>query len=257
MKQGLFPEERQQEIMRILRYRQRATVGELSNVLAVSEVTVRKDLVQLENSGLIRRTHGGALLTQLSPYELAFDVRAKLQQAEKERIAAAAATLVQNGDSIALDASTTAYYLARVLSTYNELTVVTNGIRIGMELAGRPGINVLMPGGTLRYEAFSLVGGWGEEIFKHIHIKHAFVGAMGFTLNEGLTDVNSEEVKIKSAMVEKAKDVIAIFDHTKWQKVSFATFCSLDQVRLIITGRQAPEDMVMQVRSLGVEVWLV
>ena len=136
-------------------------------------------------------------------------------------------------------------------------SVVTNGIRVAMEFAGRSGITVLMPGGTLRWEAFSLVGAWGEDILRRIHIQKAFVGAKGLTLEEGLTDVNPEEVRLKSAIVEAAKEVIAIVDHTKWGRVAFATFCPLDRVRLVITDNQAPPDMVEAVRERGVEVWLV
>ena len=252
-----FPHERRQAILRILEEEGRVSVADLSRRFALSEVTIRKDLAWLEAQGLLIRTHGGALPADRNPAELAFEVRERLNREEKLRIGQAAAALVQDGDSIALDASTTAMYLARFLRDRRELTVVTNGIRVAMEFAGRSGITVLMPGGTLRWEAFSLVGAWGEDILRRIHIQKAFVGAKGLTLEEGLTDVNPEEVRLKSAIVEAAKEVIAIVDHTKWGRVAFATFCPLDRVRLVITDNQAPPDMVEAVRERGVEVWLV
>jgi len=252
-----FPHERRQAILRILEEEGRVSVADLSRRFALSEVTIRKDLAWLEAQGLLIRTHGGALPADRNPAELAFEVRERLNREEKLRIGQAAAALVQDGDSIALDASTTAMYLARFLRERRELTVVTNGIRVAMEFAGRSGITVLMPGGTLRWEAFSLVGAWGEDILRRIHIQKAFVGAKGLTLEEGLTDVNPEEVRLKSAIVEAAKEVIAIVDHTKWGRVAFATFCPLDRVRLVITDNQAPPDMVEAVRERGVEVWLV
>ncbi|WP_322802262.1 DeoR/GlpR family DNA-binding transcription regulator [Thermoflexus sp.] len=252
-----FPHERRQAILRILEEEGRVSVADLSRRFALSEVTIRKDLAWLEAQGLLIRTHGGALPADRNPAELAFEVRERLNREEKLRIGQAAASLVQDGDSIALDASTTAMYLARFLRDRRELTVVTNGIRVAMEFAGRSGITVLMPGGTLRWEAFSLVGAWGEDILRRIHIQKAFVGAKGLTLEEGLTDVNPEEVRLKSAIVEAAKEVIAIVDHTKWGRVAFATFCPLDRVRLVITDNQAPPDMVEAVRERGVEVWLV
>jgi len=251
------PHERRQAILRILEEEGRVAVADLSRRFALSEVTIRKDLAWLEAQGLLIRTHGGALPADRNPAELAFEVRERLNREEKLRIGQAAASLVQDGDSIALDASTTAMYLARFLRDRRELTVVTNGIRVAMEFAGRSGITVLMPGGTLRWEAFSLVGAWGEDILRRIHIQKAFVGAKGLTLEEGLTDVNPEEVRLKSAIVEAAKEVIAIVDHTKWGRVAFATFCPLDRVRLVITDNQAPPDMVEAVRERGVEVWLV
>jgi len=203
------------------------------------------------------RTHGGALPADRNPVELAFEVRERLNREEKIRIGQAAASLVQDGDSIALDASTTAMYLARFLRDRRELTVLTNGIRVAMEFAGRPGITVLMPGGMLRWEAFSLVGTWGEDLLRRMHIHKAFVGAKGLTLEEGLTDVNPEEVRLKQAIVETAKEVIAILDHTKWGRVAFATFCPLERIRLVITDVQAPSELVEAVRRRGVEVWQV
>jgi len=252
-----FPHERRQEILRLLEAQGRVSVGDLSRRLSVSEVTIRKDLAWLAAHGLLIRTHGGAVLADRNPAELAFEFRERLNREEKTRIGRAAATLVQDGDSIALDASTTAMYLARFLRDRRELTVVTNGMRVAMELAGRPGITVLMPGGTVRWEAFSLVGAWGEAILRQVNIQKAFVGAKGLTLEEGLTDVNPEEVRMKRALVEAAKEVIAILDHTKWGRVAFATFCPLERVRLVITDDQAPPDLVEAVRRRGVEVWRV
>ncbi len=252
-----YPYERRQAILRILEAEGRVSVADLSRRFALSEVTIRKDLAWLEAQGLLIRTHGGALPADRNPVELAFEVRERLNREEKIRIGQAAASLVQDGDSIALDASTTAMYLARFLRDRRELTVLTNGIRVAMEFAGRPGITVLMPGGMLRWEAFSLVGTWGEDLLRRMHIHKAFVGAKGLTLEEGLTDVNPEEVRLKQAIVETAKEVIAILDHTKWGRVAFATFCPLERIRLVITDVQAPSELVEAVRRRGVEVWQV
>lgn len=253
----LFPHERRQEILRILEQDGRVSIADLSRRFEVSDVTVRKDLAWLEAQGLLIRTHGGAIPADRNPAEMAFEVRERLQRDEKLRIAQAAASLVQDGDSIALDASTTAMYLARALRDRRELTVVTNGMRVAMEFAGRPGTTVLMPGGIVRWEAFSLVGNWGETILGQVHIQRAFVGAKGLTLAEGLTDVNSDEVRLKRAIVDAAKEVIAIVDHTKWGRVAFATFCPLERVRMVISDARAPAELVEAVRQRGIEVWLV
>lgn len=253
----LFPEERRQEIVRILAEHPRVTVTELSRKFTVSEVTIRKDLTFLEEQGSIQRMHGGAIGTGQQQDDLGFDRRAQIQQAEKERIALAASQLVSNGDSIALDASTTSLYLARRLREHRELTVVTNGIRNAIELANRRGTTVLVPGGTFRLDTYSLVGNWGEAVLRQINIQRAFVGAKGFTLEEGLTDANADEVKLKQAIVGTAKDVIALIDHTKWGQVAFATFCQLPKLKLIITDAKAPAEMVEQVRRKGIEVRVV
>ena len=253
----LFTQERRQQIATLLEEQQRVTVIELSHLFSVSEVTIRKDLAWLEEHNIAVRTHGGAVRATTPATEMGFEVREQLQQSEKERIGAAASRLVQDGDTIALDASTTAHAVAHFLKEKRELTVVTNGLRIGMELIATPGISVLIPGGMLRQESFSLVGTWGRTVLEQIHIKTAIVGARGFSLSEGLTDVNSEEIELKRAIVEMAKEVIAVIDSSKWQQVAFATFCPLHRITTIVTDTKAPQDMVEQVRRAGVEVLLV
>jgi len=250
----LFPHERQRQIIQILQDQQRITVAELSRVFAVSEPTVRKDLARLERRGVVTRTHGGAVLSSPHERELAFAVREELQRAEKERIGAAAAQLVREGYSIALDASTTSLYLARHLRGRRDLTVVTNGIRVATELAGLPGMTVFVPGGMLRAESLSLIGLWCESVLQQINIRIAFLGAMGFTLPEGLTDMNAEEAKLKQAIAEAAKHVVAIIDHTKWGHVAFSTFCPTERIGQIVTDAAAPTDMVERVRQKGIDV---
>ena len=235
----------------------RASVIDLSKRLSVSEVTIRKDLAVLEEEGSVLRTHGGAISVGRSRAELAFEVRARLHRTEKSLIGAEAARLVEDGDSIALDASSTALQIARHLQARRELTVVTNGIRVATELAAQPSITVLMPGGAVRWEAFSLVGKWGTMMLRQLNIQKAFVGAVGFTLEEGLTDVNAEEAELKRAMVGTAKDVVGVFDHTKWNRVAMATFCPTNRLRLIISDDRAPTDSVKAARDLGIDVRLV
>jgi DeoR/GlpR family transcriptional regulator of sugar metabolism len=253
----LFTQERRQQIAQLLEEQQRVTVPELSQAFAVSEVTIRKDLAWLESRKLAVRTHGGAVRATNNTTEMGFDVREHLQHNEKDRIGAAAASYVQNGETIFLDASTTALSMARFLKSKRELTVVTNGLRIGMELTGTPGISVLMPGGMLRPESLSLVGTWGQAVFQQIHISKAFVGARGFTLTEGLTDVSGEEVNLKRSIVDIAKEVIAIIDYSKWNQLAFATFCPLERISLIITDTKVPLQAVDQVQNKNVKVWVV
>src|SRR2546430_15203505 len=162
---ALFTPERRQQIVRLLEEEQRVTVPTLSKHFAVSEVTIRKDLAWLEEQGLALRTHGGAIATAAGggPSEMSFDVRERQQRTEKERIGEAAASYVQDGETIALDASTTALAMAPFLGSKRDLTVVTNGVRTGMELLQVPTLSVLMLGGMLRRESYSVVGMWRSE----------------------------------------------------------------------------------------------
>lgn len=252
-----YAPERREAILQLLAQDGSVSVAALAGRLNVSEVTVRKDLAWLEERQHLVRTHGGAMAAGRRSSELAFEVRQALNRPEKEAIGAAAAALVHDGESICLDASTTALEVARHLKGHTELTIVTNGLRIAAELAGLPGLTVLMPGGRVRWEAFSLVGTWGEPLFRNVNIQRAFVGAVGFTLEQSLTDVTEEEAQAKRAMVGAAREVVALIDHSKWGRVAFATFCDLDQITRVITDVRAPRPMIDDVRARGIRVDVV
>jgi DeoR/GlpR family transcriptional regulator of sugar metabolism len=130
-------------------------------------------------------------------------------------------------------------------------------MHIARELAGQPGVTVLMPGGRLRWEAMSLVGGWGEALLRRVNIRKAFLGGVGLTLEEGLTDVTEEEAEIKRAMGQAAHEVIAIVDHSKWGRAAFATFLQASEVDLVITDIGAPRESVEGIQRLGARVMMV
>lgn len=256
---GVFARERKEQIAQIVEDEGRARVSALAARFGVSAVTIRKDLLVLETEHRLVRAHGGAVALKQDRPELAFDVRERLQPEEKARIGTVAARMVTDGESIALDASTTALSLARQLRKlpWHELTVVTNGIRIASELAGQRGIVVLMPGGRVRWEALSLIGPLGSSIYRKVNIQKAFVGAAGFTMESGLSDAIEEEAQIKRSMVAAAREVVAIVDHTKWERASSATFCRIDRVTSVLTDMEAPAAMVEALRRLGIEVRLI
>jgi DeoR/GlpR family transcriptional regulator of sugar metabolism len=252
----VFARERQNAIAQIVARSGRARVSALAAQFGVSGVTIRKDLIALETEGRVVRAHGGAIAVNSAPSELAFSLRERMQRESKTRIGAAAAALVEDGETIAVDASTTGLYLVRHLKgrAWTQLTVVTNGIRIASELAGEPGITVLVPGGRLRWEAMSFVGHLGDGLFRRINVGKAMLGAAGISVDAGLTDATEEEAQIKRAMASAAREVIAIVDHTKWGKVAIATFCKLDQLSRIVTDDQAPQALIDEVAGLGIIV---
>jgi DeoR/GlpR family transcriptional regulator of sugar metabolism len=256
----VFARERREHIVRLIEEHGRARVGDLAAQFRVSAVTIRKDLLVLESERRVVRTHGGAIAVDRSQPELSFDIRERLQADEKLRIGAAGAALVHDGESIVMDASTTALAVARQLKArggWGQLTVVTNGLRIASELAGHRGITVLMLGGRVRWEALSVVGQLGDGLFSRINVQKAFLGAAGFTLDSGLSDATDEEAQIKRSMVAAAREVIAIVDHTKWERAAFATFCPTDQIGMVLTDDGAPDAMVRALLDRGVQVRLV
>ena len=255
--QEVFARERQQSIARIVEEHGRALVVDLTVRFGVSAVTIRKDLRVLENEGLVVRAHGGAFALGQSRPERAFEVRERLQRNEKERIAAIAADLVVDGESIALDASTTALALARRLKArgrWVHLTVITNGLRIATELAGHPGITVAMPGGFVRWEALSVVGPLGAGLLEQVNIQKAFMGGAGYTVETGLSDATDEEEQIKRLIVAAANEVVALIDHTKWGRAAFATFCPTESLTTVVTDEEAPVGIANELRQRGVVV---
>ncbi len=256
----VFARERQERIVRIIEEHGRARVGDLARQFHVSAVTIRKDLVVLESAQRLVRTHGGAIAIDRSRPELAFEIRERLQPDEKQRIGAAAAMLVHDGESIVMDASTTALSVARHLKArggWSQLTVITNGLRLASELAGYPGIIVLMLGGRVRWEALSVVGQLGAGLFSRVNVQKAFLGAAGFTPESGLADATDEEAQIKRSMVAAAREVIAIVDHSKWERVASATFCATDRISVVLTDDGAPDAMVQALMARGVQVHLI
>jgi DeoR/GlpR family transcriptional regulator of sugar metabolism len=255
---SVFAEERQDFIARIVEEHGRAHVADLAARFAVSRVTIRKDLAALEAQRRLVRTHGGAVAVGRGA-ERAFDVRERIQRAEKDAIGREAAAMVVDGESIALDASTTALALARHLKArggWLHLTVITNGLRIASELAGHPGITVAMPAGFVRWEALSLVGPLGAGLFEKVNVQKAFMGAAGFAIDAGLSDATEEEAQIKRLMVDGASQVIGLVDHTKWGRTAFATFCRTAALTAVVADDLAPDALVEAVRTAGIDLHL-
>ena len=204
----MFAQERQQQIHRMVEEHGRVLVAELAERFDVSEQTIRKDLLALEriapaDPDARRRDCDGAGPTRAGVRRPPAH-RGRCQAAHRRR---RPQRFVQDGETIAFDASTTALEVARRLRQiggWRELTVITNGIRIAEELAGQDGITILMPGGRMRWEALSVVGPWGDGFFRRINIARAFLGAAGFTIQSGLTDATEEEAQIKRAMVVRS-----------------------------------------------------
>jgi DeoR/GlpR family transcriptional regulator of sugar metabolism len=247
--------ERLQRVLELLDTRESVQVSELSEAFSVSEVTVRQDLAHLAEQGLVARVRGGVRALPRAQSELAFDARLRLQADEKRAMARLASSLVADGESVALDSSTSAYYLALELRRRRELVVVTNGLLIGAALADAPGVTVLLTGGMLRQAAMSVVGDLAAQVLHSTRIDKGFFGARGLSLERGLLDLNPDEVRIKQQMVAACERVIGLFDATKWQRSAFLSFVPAERVDAIVTDATAPAELVERWRARGVEVY--
>jgi DeoR/GlpR family transcriptional regulator of sugar metabolism len=252
--------DRRQRIFDLLQERGTALVSELSMLLGVSEVTIRSDLAVLAGRGRVVRTHGGAMLPELAPLELTFDTRDVSNVELKRRIGQAAAELIQNRQSVVLDASTTALQIARALRgprSLNDVTVITNGVHTALELLDVPGVSTILTGGQLRATAVSLTGAVAADLLSRVHASVGFFGAKGLATLQGLTDVNLQEVEMKSAMAAVCERVVAVVDHTKLGQVGLATFVPLVKLDLVITDTDADPGYIADLEHAGVEVRLV
>jgi len=247
-------DDRMRYVCRLLESRDGVTVGELAQTFRVSEVTVRNDLSVLAERGLIARIRGGARALQRGQSEVAFDVRLRVQEEHKRAIARSAAALVGDGEAVALDSSTTAFYIAQQLREKHELVVVTNGLRIAEALADAPGVSVILPGGVVRNAAMSIVGDFATPVLRSTRIGKGFFGARGISVERGLMDLNPEEVRFKRELAEACEQVVGVFDHTKWERSALLSFVAADRVHTIVTDERAPVDALDEWRSRKVNV---
>lgn|GEM_PF-447962 len=256
MADQLFVEERRRAILDLLKRFGRVAVKDLSENLNVSAVTIRQDLRVLEEDGYLERTYGGAVLrTAATTPEVSFDIRRESNRPEKEAIGRVAAALVQEGYSIALDASTTAYAMTPHLKRLNDLTVVTYSLMVALAFLDAPQVNVIIPGGRLRRDSVSVVG--SPSHLPEINLNIGFFSARGFSLDVGLSEANPEQAAIKRGLIAHSLVRVAILDSSKWGQLAPYTYAHIQDFSQMFTTARAPVDMVTAVRDLGVTVTLL
>lgn len=248
--------ERKKFILKYLEEHGNITTNEVCRLLSVSPATARNDLNSLEKEKLILKTHGGA--SSLEPERpamiaaYAFAERQQVNRAEKEAIADEAVKLIEDNQCIILDASSTSLTLAKKLSKFNRLIVVTNGIYTTLELKDMPNITVIFIGGIVTKKSGSVEGLLGKGLLSNINADLAFVSARGFTLEEGLTDFNIYEAELKAEMLKHSKKCIALLDSSKLDTTSTANFCNADKIDMLITDAGADLQVLEKYRSAGI-----
>jgi DeoR/GlpR family transcriptional regulator of sugar metabolism len=259
----LKPPARRQQILRDIDLLDENLIPRLSQKYGVSEMTIRRDLRALESTGLIRRTHGGAVRWPQDSAEqlvLAREKRQMLAMAQKAAIAAyAARELVHDGDSIVLEGSTTVTGMVAHLGDRHDLTVVTNSLFTAEEMRRRlsRGATLLCAGGILRPESSTFIGHVAERFFRELHVRRLFLSATGLTLQGGITDPQLLETQVKRAMIESASEVIVLIDSSKFGARSLTRVIDFSEITLLITDEGAPAEMVAGLREQGVRVAVV
>jgi DeoR/GlpR family transcriptional regulator of sugar metabolism len=251
----MIAEERKAILIQELNTNGYVQVAEFADRLNISSATIRRDLSILENEGLCVRKRGGAIRSsQGVAFEPPYDVKRIRYVDEKKRIAEAAELLVEDGNTLILDAGSTSYALALQLQYKKRITVVTNDLHIATRLAANPNINLICTGGVARPYVFSLQGSQTENFIKNLRVDKTFLGADAIHQDGTISNVNIEEVPIKQAMIAAANQVILIADSSKFEKTGFAKVCDLSQVDMIITDRSLPKERSEMIRSMDINL---
>ncbi|MBZ0308204.1 MAG: DeoR/GlpR family DNA-binding transcription regulator, partial [Anaerolineae bacterium] len=247
--------ERRQMILRMLQENAGVKVTELARQLEVSEGTIRNDLEALDKERQLVRVRGGAVARDqnlIPGYTIS--ARARVNMDSKRRIAQWAAGMVESGDSILLDASTTVLHMASFLKDRQNLTVVTNGLEVARLLAENPTNTVILLGGILKNDGTAVVGSLSENILKELHIQSAFVSAAGFSIEAGLMENDMQEAQLKSLMIKAAGRTIALVDTSKFGKLRLSPFAALKNIDHIVTDNEVPPQVADQLSSASIHL---
>lgn len=243
--------ERHQKIVELVNERLSIRVSELSKIFSVTEETIRRDLEKLEKEHKLKRSHGGAVSIQ-EESETDFSTREITNIVEKKAIAQEAAKLVESGDRIILDASSTAWYLAQALPDM-PLTVLTNSIKVAIELSKKEKIQVISTGGTLLPKSLSYVGPLAERSLETYHVDKTFLSCKGIHLKSGLSDSTESQALLKKRMMDIADQTILMVDSSKFGVRTFVHTAPISDVHHIITDSHLHDDVRhhLEERAIG------
>lgn len=250
-------EERRRHILDILNREGRVLVVDLAKQFRTSQVTIRKDLDVLQAQGRIHRSHGGALPASDSALDdPTLREKEKLHRKEKLQIAAAAADMVAEGQVVILDSGTTTTAIARKLREFENLTIITNAVNIAAELSGSS-LEVILTGGTLRKNSFSLVGPVADETLRRLNADILFLGVDGFDVQHGLTTPNLLEAKVNRTMMEVARTVVVVCDSSKFGRRALSSIAPPSAVHHLITDKDIRKTDQVALKKLGISLTLV
>jgi DeoR family transcriptional regulator of aga operon len=253
----MLSEERRREILELLQTEGRVLVRDLSKRFRTSLITIRKDLEFLHHQGQLERTHGGALPLRTGALrDRTLQEKERLHRQEKLRIAAAAVRMIRPGQVVILDSGTTTTAIARACRQFRSLTVITNATNIAQELAGTS-VEVLLTGGTLRKNSFSLVGPLAEESLRRLSADLLFLAVDGFDVRYGLTTPNLLEARVNRAMAEASRRTIVVCDSSKFGRRSLSLIMPVSAVHETITDRKIAKPYLKALRDADIEVTLV
>lgn len=246
--------ERQEKISQLLEGKQWLSVNELSALLKVSPSTVRRDLIELEQAGVLVRTRGGARLALPLPEEFSGAMRAQKHKQEKELIGRVTARLVENAGSIILDGGTTTLEVARALEPVTPLRVITDSIEIAYELRDCKNIVVVVTGGIMRSRAYNLFGAIAEQTLAGMHAEICVMGASALSLEEGLTKHDIEALPVRKKFLEISRNLLVVCDSSKFNRTGLASVCPVTSINKLVTDPGIDSAFMKELEKHGVQV---
>lgn len=247
--------ERTKEMVNLLGF---ATMKELADAIGISEATIRRDIIRLDQDGLVKRVSGGVVsLSRSSSIEPSLHARSAMNTEEKERIAVAALNYVHDNEHIILDAGTTVLALARLLSNVKNLTTITYDMQITAELSRFPETSVIMAGGTLRRNFQSFYGYFTENFFREIHAERAFIACDALSPAMGIMSYTADDIGVKRQIINSASEIILLCDHSKLDVKTFINIAPISAVSRIIIGKEASPESLDALMGCGVEIEIV
>jgi DeoR/GlpR family transcriptional regulator of sugar metabolism len=249
----MFQIERQEKILAYINKSKKANTDELAGAFRVSKVTIRRDIDMLASQGLLLKTHGGAVSIKGTLIrEIPFYVKVGVNLESKKAIGYAAAQLIENGDIIILDSGSTTLEVAKNISR-NDITVITNDIKIAMELTYKSGVQVVVSGGILDSSVYTLQGAKTSDFLKNIRVNKTFLGCDAIDREFGISDRTFESIDVKRAMIHAAEEVIMVTDSTKLNKQVFAYLCDISEIDKLVMEK-IDEDNKKAFVEKGVEL---
>lgn len=250
----MLPQQRREKILDLIREDGHAKVLQLSNIFKVTEVTIRQDLEKLEKDGFIEREHGGAFLKNIGLNVKNIVLQNQEHMTEKAAIAHKALELISDGDTIILDSGSTTTEIAKLITGFKNLTVITNSLNIALTLGVDTEINLVVTGGEFKAPTLSLTGQKAADFFEGIHVDKLFLATAGITLKSGLTYPSISDLVVKRAMIESANEVYLVADSSKIGKSSFASLGALSLIDFLITDSKIAKENIEMFKSNDIQM---
>ncbi len=251
----MLPIERRNEILSKLMLDGRVIVSDLSVQYNVTEETIRRDLEKLEKDGLAKKTYGGAVRNDNLNVDLPYTIRKQTNVEGKKYIAELIGKLIEDGDKVLLDSSTTALYTMKSIYNRNELTVITNSVEMLMDAPLKNDWRIISTGGSFSQTSLSLTGSRAEEVIASYYADKAVISCKGIDMDHGLTDTSDQNAEVKKAFMKSARTVIVGVDSTKFDKTSFVRFSDFNNVDVVVTDKDPGEVWKTFFENRGIKLY--